>query len=157
MLLLTGVIELKWLARRHSSNCHLEKVLSVFKFPYSLSGWGSQYSASGTSIRSDASVRVGALSPTSPKTCRSQWERDTRINNLTRRSPVCKWSSAFCSFGADQWGCKYGGNSGNLNVPVTQPPMVQVYKRAEPRKDAAQLAAAVLLTHHSLSTRTNKA
>lgn len=128
MLLLTGVIELKWLARRHSSNCHLEKVLSAFKFPYSLSGWGSRHSASGTSVRSDASARVGAPSPTSPKTRRSWWERDAKMNNFTHRSPVCKWSSAFCSLGADQWGCKYRGNLGNLNIPVTQPPMVQAYE-----------------------------
>lgn len=87
MLLLTGVIELKWLARKCSSNCHLEKVLSVFKFPYSLSGWESQFTASGMSIRNHASARLDHRAlPHLKNASVGGRERDARMNNFLHRA-----------------------------------------------------------------------
>lgn len=158
MLLLTEVIELKWLARKHSSNCHLDKccLCSCFHVHFPSGEASPVLPGCPSRVMQQPCCSAGpSLTWDMPQ---SMGERDVRMNkDFACWSSVCKWSLASGQVGADQWGFKYKGNSGNLKVLARQPPIVQAYQRAEPRKDAAQLSATALLTHHFLETRAKKA
>lgn len=111
MLLFTEVIELKWLARKHSSNCHLNKVLSVFKFPCSLSEWGRQPSASRMSIGSDdAAARLQCWAQPHLRHATVN-EKEACKDEQFRMLQPCGQMKLGIWHGCRSMGCKYRGNS----------------------------------------------